>query len=128
MYRRRLRQRDKIAFGFDSFLDVVANVIGIIIRLILVAWVGGRSYSALMQWREAPPPDATALPAPKVEDDPLSLQISKSQEELDAARARLLAQLRDLGLVQRERQQLQAQVAGLEQERKKLDEEQNALA
>ena len=43
-----------------SFLDVVANVIGIIIRLILVAWVGARSYTAAMQFvDEEPPPAAT---------------------------------------------------------------------
>lgn len=128
MYRRRLRQRDKIAFGFDSFLDVVANVIGIIIRLILVAWVGGRSYSALMQWREAPPSDAAALPSPRAEDDPLSRQIAKSQQELDAARERLLAQMRELGLVARQRQQLQARLASLDQERIKLDQQQKDLA
>ena len=43
MIRRRRTQRE-IPFSFDSFLDVVANVVGIILRLILVAWVGGRSY------------------------------------------------------------------------------------
>lgn len=128
MYRRRLRQRDKIAFGFDSFLDVVANVIGIIIRLILVAWVGGRSYSALMQGRDDPQPSATALPAPRVEDDPLSRQITKSQQELDDARARLLAQMRELGLVQRQRQQVQAQLTTLDQQRQQLDQQQKDLA
>ena len=35
------------SFSFDSFLDVVANVVGIIIRLILVVWVGARSYDSL---------------------------------------------------------------------------------
>ena len=39
MFRRRRPVRE-IAFSFDSFLDVVANVVGIILRLILVAWVG----------------------------------------------------------------------------------------
>jgi hypothetical protein len=51
MIRRRRTQRE-IPFSFDSFLDVVANVVGIILRLILVAWVGGRSYHATV----APPP------------------------------------------------------------------------
>src|SRR2546426_1102346 len=44
---RRRRPVREIAFSFDSFLDVVANVVGIIIRLILVAWVGARSYGTL---------------------------------------------------------------------------------
>ena len=45
MYRRRRRCEREIAFSFDSFLDLVANVVGIIIRLILVAWVGARTYT-----------------------------------------------------------------------------------
>jgi len=124
---RRRRPTREIPFSFDSFLDIVANVVGIIIRLILVAWVGGRSYSALMERRDATPTEATALPAPKAEDDPLSLQISKSQQELEAARARLLAQMRDLGLVQRDREQLQTKLAGLEKEHKQLDVRQHDL-
>ncbi len=46
MIRRRRRVRE-IPFSFDSFLDIVANVVGVIIRLILVVWVGARSYSSL---------------------------------------------------------------------------------
>ena len=53
MIRRRRTQRE-IPFSFDSFLDVVANVVGIILRLILVAWVGARSYH--------PTPGATPAP------------------------------------------------------------------
>ena len=40
---RRRRPVREIAFSFDSFLDVVTNVVGIILRLILVAWVGARA-------------------------------------------------------------------------------------
>src|SRR5262245_40694034 len=95
MYRRRRRlARAEVAFGFDSFLDLVANVIGIILRLILVAWVGGRSYHALMQWRELPPePAPAAQAAPQRDDDPLAGQIARMQQELAEARARLLAQM-----------------------------------
>src|SRR5438105_1718503 len=114
MYRRRRRQRGEIAFSFDSFLDVVANVCGIIIRLILVAWVGGRSYSALMQKNdEQPATAATVRPASQVEDAPLSRQIRATQAELEAARARLLAQLQDLGLTQQRRRVLEGQLTSL---------------
>ena len=44
---RRRRPSREIAFSFDSFLDVVANVVGIIIRLILVVWAGSRTYGSL---------------------------------------------------------------------------------
>ena len=47
MYRRR-RQKREIPFSFDSFLDVVANVVGIIIRLILITWVGSKSYTGFV--------------------------------------------------------------------------------
>src|SRR5437763_11495614 len=60
---RRRRPAREIAFSFDSFLDVVANVVGIILRLILVAWVGARSYKAFHA-RPAPPPAPLADPAP----------------------------------------------------------------
>ena len=55
---RRRRPRE-IAFGFDSFLDLVANVVGIILRLILVAWVGARSYKAIVP---PPPPPPSGSP------------------------------------------------------------------
>ena len=44
MYRRRRKPPAGELFSFDSFLDVVANVVGIILRLILVAWAGARTY------------------------------------------------------------------------------------
>jgi hypothetical protein len=124
MYRRRRPTRERTAFGFDSFLDLVANVIGIIIRLILVAWVGGRSYQALMQWTQAAPePEATVLPAPRREDDPVAAQIAQTQRELDAARVRLLEQMRELGLAQNKRRDMQVQLASLEQTRGALANE-----
>jgi hypothetical protein len=65
MVRRRRRKRE-IEFSFDSFLDVVANVVGIILRLILVAWVAARSYQAAVP---APPP-LPALAELEVPPDP----------------------------------------------------------
>ena len=61
---RRRRPRREIAFSFDSFLDVVANVVGIILRLILVAWVGGRSYKAIVPTMNLAPIPVLAEPAP----------------------------------------------------------------
>src|SRR5207248_6302021 len=99
MYRRRRPQREKIFFSFDSFLDVVANVVGIIIRLILVVWVGARSYTALQ-----PPPQPTAAAAvaspDAVPQDPLQAELERQRQELAALQARLLEQLRHLQAVQ----------------------------
>jgi hypothetical protein len=93
MIRRRRPQRE-IPFSFDSFLDVVANVVGIILRLIIVAWAAGRSY-------HGPPPPAppalptfdepVALPEPT---DPLTPELEEQRRELALAQARLLEETR----------------------------------
>src|SRR4051794_7682892 len=102
MYRRRRAHRDKIQFSFDSFLDVVANVNGIIIRLIIVAWVGARSYQSTMEFHDDPMPEqprSTAPapievlkpPAPKTEDEPLTPVLAAARADLEKAR-KLLAE------------------------------------
>ncbi|MFL5241395.1 MAG: hypothetical protein ACJ8FY_04750 [Gemmataceae bacterium] len=107
---RRRRSRREIAFSFDSFLDLVANVVGIIIRLILVVWVGARSYTSL-------PPGFTvsAHGTPEIieedqfPDDPLQLELVKDRQELDTAQARLVEELRKLRLAQTEHDKLNEQ-------------------
>jgi hypothetical protein len=107
MYRRR-RPRREIAFSFDSFLDVVANVCGIIIRLILVAWVGARSYHAVSarQALEAAPV-AAEIAATKPKrflapplTDPLEAELARHREELAEQQQRLLDQLRQCQLLE----------------------------
>src|SRR5262245_16592941 len=93
MYRRRRPPPREIAFSFDSFLDVVANVVGIILRLILVAWVGARAY-------KGPPPPAPPTPSfrepalalPAV-TDPLSDELEEQRRQLARVKAQLLEQL-----------------------------------
>jgi len=94
MIRRRRKVRE-IEFSFDSFLDVVANVVGIILRLILVAWVGARSYKAVAP--SAPLPALTKeeiaeLPDPQ---DPLASELERQRRELAEAQAHLLEQLKE---------------------------------
>src|SRR5437868_7597085 len=95
MYRRRRPLSREVAFSFDSFLDVVANVVGIILRLILVAWVGARSYKAFVA---APPAPAAAeeeaVALPPMPEDPLAQELPRRQIELEKARARLQEQAR----------------------------------
>src|ERR1700730_18408831 len=98
MYRRRRPSRE-IPFSFDSFLDVVANVCGIIIRLILVVWVGARSYNSSMAVPRPAPPVATE-PSTKELTDPLQDEVTRQRQELALAQARLLEQLRQLQQVQ----------------------------
>src|SRR6266567_1434735 len=61
---RRRRPPKEIAFSFDSFLDLVANVVGIILRLILVAWVGARPYKAAVPPPPPPPRRRGRRPPP----------------------------------------------------------------
>src|SRR5579864_5704660 len=99
MYRRRRRVRE-IPFSFDSFLDIVANVVGIIIRLILVVWVGARSYSSLQTMAKTTPPAVRANLPSEEASDPLQAEIARHARELAQARERLLAELRRLQQVQ----------------------------
>src|SRR5713101_8468478 len=106
MIRRRRRVRE-IPFSFDSFLDIVANVVGIIIRLILIVWVGARSYSSL-QTAVQPVPRATKPHAAIDEpNDPLQAELAQHGRELAQTQERLLAELRRLQQVQREETQTQ---------------------
>ena len=79
MFRRR-RTKRAIEFSFDSFLDVVANVVGIILKLILVAWAGARTYKAV---DDTPPPPPVEKPALSKPADPPPL-LARQREELDA--------------------------------------------
>jgi hypothetical protein len=126
MYRRRHRSQ-RIEFSFDSFLDVVANVIGIVVRLILVAWVGARSYTAAMQLaaETAPIAEAPAVPAPA--DDPLSPELEKVRRELADARRRLLEQLGHLQLADQETKDARTQLADLEKQHAALTAEANRV-
>jgi hypothetical protein len=99
MIRHRRPQRE-IAFSFDSFLDLVANVVGIIIRLILIVWVGARSYTATLNTVESDSGiPSTAKSAP---EDPLESELARSRRELEEAQAQLTAQLRQLRQSQEE--------------------------
>ena len=82
--RRRRRPHREIAFSFDSFLDVVANVVGIILRLTLVSWVGARSYKALVPAHPLPPPPALTTPAALPEPtDPRTEALAAASQEAD---------------------------------------------
>ena len=108
MYRRRLRPRREVVFSFDSFLDVVANVIGIIVRLILVAWVGARSYDAAMQL--IPPQQTPEIPAVRPEENPLYPQLLKIRSNLNAARTALAEQTPKLSKLQTDAAALMQQI------------------
>src|SRR5262245_41310338 len=100
MIRRRRRSRE-IPFSFDSFLDVVANGVGIIIRLILVVWVGARSYGTVLPQTTAPEPPvlvAEAEPEPDGPDepDPLQGELTEERKQLVAAEKALREQLAQL--------------------------------
>jgi hypothetical protein len=127
MIRRRRRVRE-IPFSFDSFLDIVANVVGIIIRLILVVWVGARSYSSLHTMAKPPPP-VTPRSVPVAEpSDPLQDEITRHARELAQARERLLAELRRLQQAQEDETQVRGQLVALSTREQKLQGDRTALA
>ncbi len=81
--RRRRLPKPRENFSFDSFLDVVANVVGIIIRLILVVWVGARSYTKIADQKLS-----TAEPALPVMEakEPTSLSITSCKKSIGSSR------------------------------------------
>ncbi len=98
--RRRRLPKPRENFSFDSFLDVVANVVGIIIRLILVVWVGARSYTKLADQKLLDAgPSMPALEARET-DEPVYNVMQEEHRQLKKLEADLLEQLR---LVQKER-------------------------
>jgi hypothetical protein len=120
MIRRRRRHRE-IPFSFDSFLDVVANVVGIIIRLILVAWVGARSYSSVQEiLKQKHAAVITSLPS-SLPADPLELDLARNRQQLAEAQSRLLEQLRQLGQAKDNHRQTLTQLAGLSARRQEVE-------
>jgi len=126
MIRRRRKSRE-IEFSFDSFLDVVANVVGIILRLILVAWVGARSYKAVAPsvLPALTKEEIAELPDPK---DPLAPELERQRRELADAQSHLLEQLKewqklrqDSTLTAEELARLAAQVLEVDTERQNIE-------
>ena len=127
MMRRRRRTRE-IPFSFDSFLDVVANVVGIIIRLILVVWVGARSYSSLslIGTKPARPNEREKLQS-VLPDDPLQAELALRRRELERAQMELLEQLRKVDDIRGWETNVQSQFAELVGRRERIKKERAAL-
>lgn len=109
---RRTRRPREIPFSFDSFLDVVANVVGIIIRLILVVWVGARSYSSV-KTLVLPESVNSASVEVGTSQDPLEFELALHRQELARARDNLLDQLKDLEQSKKSRQEVAGQLVTL---------------
>jgi hypothetical protein len=126
MIRRRRRVRE-IPFSFDSFLDIVANVVGIIIRLIVVVWVGARSYSSVQ-----PVPIPTAATADtgaeiRLPSDPLEAEMEAHRKELARFQNELLIQMRALQDARANQTSVTAELLALRSEKQKLDEMDRSL-
>jgi hypothetical protein len=91
--RRRRRPASQIHFSFDSFLDLVANVVGIILRLILVAWAGARAYQGLPVSVDLPELPETRQIAKTKEFDDQSQKVQIKNDALQDQVARLESQL-----------------------------------
>jgi hypothetical protein len=121
---RRSRRVREIPFSFDSFLDIVANVVGIIIRLILVVWVSARTYGSIHKTEQAWP---ESLPTERAAADPQRAELARRRAALANAEARLLAQLRELQQFRCEASQTRERLAILVSRRTSLEQEQALL-
>src|SRR5438874_1729127 len=114
---RRRRPLREIPFNLDCFLDVITNVVGIIIRLILVAWVGGRAYHAVVQ---ALPASAETRPAGVDAEEALRKTLPRQQQELAQTEQRVQAQRDQLEQLRNDAPTAAQQVAQLAREEKQL--------
>jgi hypothetical protein len=127
---RRRRVLREIAFSFDSFLDVVANVVGIILRLILLAWVGARSYTGLVEPAEVAPPAPPQLPQPAALSEPVSPlapAVERARLDLADAKARLGRQQQLLGPLREQARQAERAAGALEGRRKEIQSQRAAV-
>ncbi len=139
MIRRRRRRPSEIHFSFDSFLDVVANVVGIIIRFILVIWVGARSYHSLrgLELPSGPEPipalaaaseSAESDSEPPFLPDPMEGELARQRQELARAEAVLLEGLKDLEQTRVIKEQKRRDLDTLAARARALTAEQTTLA
>lgn len=127
MIRRRRRNRE-VHFNFDCFLDLVTNVVGIVLRLILVAWVGARSYSSITKLAEVDSvPDAAPaivqlaeLPPPDLKDDPLHPAIARLQQSLDDRKSTVAVKLQELSHWSLEQDKLKDELNRVAEEKQRL--------
>ncbi len=127
---RRRRPRREIAFSFDSFLDVVANVVGIILRLILMAWVGAQSYTGLVELAPVGSPTQTALPEPAAQPEPtspLAPGVERLRGDLAVAKVRLHQQTELLDPLREQARRAGEMVEALQGRRRELEGARAAL-
>jgi hypothetical protein len=107
---RRRRQRDPV-FGFDSFLDVVANLVGIVIRLMLVVMIGAHLTAPPEAGREGDPGPAT-VPAPSAtaaEVERLGPELAAYRRQVAELGARLLETIRQVEATREAARRLRAE-------------------
>lgn len=124
---RRRRSLRETPFSLDSFLDLVTNVVGIVIRLILVAWVAAKAYTTLPDYLKTGTLKPPEIAQPSRKDDPLDAEIERQQAELADAEARLLEQLKQLDLVQTDEKDTEKELSEVALERETLDKTRIAL-
>src|SRR5262245_4434057 len=141
MLRRRRPPPKEIVFGFDSFLDLVANVVGIIIRLILVVWVGARAYTGLAAPKRERPPEPVVVEAPVLSTEAEESALAEARTRLDDTETALLSHLRRQNELSGQREQegrhlaeviarrvdLEKQAAALESQRGQAEGEKKRL-
>jgi len=126
--RRRRRPDKEIHFSFDSFLDVVANVVGIIIKLILVAWVGARSYKGF-EIPESFTPIASNVTENKIVDaqDPLMQSIIDKSKNKAMVEAILTGKKNDLNEKTKEKGLMQQKLYELDNSLKTLLDQEKTI-
>ncbi|MCA9184905.1 MAG: hypothetical protein KDA99_04775 [Planctomycetales bacterium] len=115
------RDDDTLNSGYDSFLDIVANLVGILVILIMV--LGVRTQDA---WKSAPDPAASAPPTKAPGPSALTAeQLHALLPDVDTPRAHVATLLQDVATLDAHQQQLTQHIHATQQY---IDETRQSLA
>ncbi len=104
------RRRSEFAFGSDSFLDVVSNLVGIVLIIIVMVGAHIRELPNLAPLEPLEPPAPPSEPvAIAINLESVEAEIQRYASEASALEHRLLAALQALERIEKERAEAQAE-------------------
>lgn len=119
MTQSRHRSAGAVALGHDAFLDIVANLVGILIILVVI--LGSKTHEVAEAIKEKSPSDTPAASGDLVNDQPLTVEIVQQRiDDLETQNRRAMVALADSQRLEREIQRSDAQLAEIARQRGQL--------
>jgi len=119
MTQSRHRSAGAVALGHDAFLDIVANLVGILIILVVI--LGSRTREVAEAIKEKSAADPQAAASDLITDTPLSVEVIQQRiEDLETESQRAIEALADSQRLEREIRRSDAQLAEIARQRGQL--------